>query len=305
MKLNTGVNQNSTSIKNHILNDNNPHNVTPSQLGLDNTTDNEKNVLSASKWTTARTLTIGSTGKAVDGTKNVTWSLEEIGAAAKDHEHDSIKIDDDYIVQLVTDTFYPIGSIKFTYENINPGTYISETSWELISQGKYIRGVDPNDSNLNTAKTGGNKTLDLSHSHTIAAHSHTVANHVHSTANHTLTISQIPSHIHSATCANGGSHYHEIQFTKREGYRGSNADGYLPTDNDVYTKLTYRKTTTAAAHKHTVTIGANGSGGAHNHGNTGGASPATDSKALTTSAGLNQIANEPEYQTLYCWKRVA
>ena len=34
----------------------------------------------ADKWTTARTLTIGNTGKAVDGTANVSWTVAEIGA---------------------------------------------------------------------------------------------------------------------------------------------------------------------------------------------------------------------------------
>lgn len=36
---------------------------------------------SAAKWTTARTLTVGNTGKLVSGIENVTWSLAEIGAA--------------------------------------------------------------------------------------------------------------------------------------------------------------------------------------------------------------------------------
>ena len=41
----------------------------------------------ADKWTTARTLTIGSTGKPVNGSKNVSWTLEEIGASASSHTH--------------------------------------------------------------------------------------------------------------------------------------------------------------------------------------------------------------------------
>ena len=59
-------------------------NLTKSDIGLsnvDNTADATKNVLSATKWTTARTLTIGNTGKLVDGTGNVSWSLAEIGAS--------------------------------------------------------------------------------------------------------------------------------------------------------------------------------------------------------------------------------
>lgn len=38
---------------------------------------------------TARTFTIGSTGKTFDGTGNVSWTLAEIGAAAASHNHDS------------------------------------------------------------------------------------------------------------------------------------------------------------------------------------------------------------------------
>jgi len=46
----------------------------------------------AAGWTTARTLTIGSTGKNVDGTGNVSWSLAEIGAAPANHNHNYLPI---------------------------------------------------------------------------------------------------------------------------------------------------------------------------------------------------------------------
>ncbi len=39
---------------------------------------NASTASSAAKWTTARTLTIGATGKTVDGTGNVTWTAKEI-----------------------------------------------------------------------------------------------------------------------------------------------------------------------------------------------------------------------------------
>ena len=44
---------------------------------------------SAVKWSTARTLTIGSTGKSVDGSGNISWTLSEIGAAATSHNHNT------------------------------------------------------------------------------------------------------------------------------------------------------------------------------------------------------------------------
>lgn len=45
-----------------------------------------KNITTAN-WGTARTITIGSTGKSVNGSGNVSWSLSEIGAAAANHTH--------------------------------------------------------------------------------------------------------------------------------------------------------------------------------------------------------------------------
>lgn len=45
---------------------------------------------SAATWTTARTFTIGSTGKSVNGSANISWTLGEIGAAATSHSHGNI-----------------------------------------------------------------------------------------------------------------------------------------------------------------------------------------------------------------------
>jgi hypothetical protein len=45
------------------------------------------NAATATKLTTARTLTIGSTGKTFNGTGNVSWTLAEIGAAKESHSH--------------------------------------------------------------------------------------------------------------------------------------------------------------------------------------------------------------------------
>jgi hypothetical protein len=72
------------SAEDHIADTANPHAVTKTQVGLgnaDNTADANKNVLSATKLATARTVTIGSSGKTFDGSGNVSYSLEEIGAA--------------------------------------------------------------------------------------------------------------------------------------------------------------------------------------------------------------------------------
>lgn len=51
---------------------------------------NSNYAVSASRWTTARTFTIGNTGKTVDGTVSVSWSIAEIGAAPASHNHTSL-----------------------------------------------------------------------------------------------------------------------------------------------------------------------------------------------------------------------
>lgn len=43
--------------------------------------------ITTANWGTARTITIGSTGKSVNGSANISWTLAEIGAAAEGHTH--------------------------------------------------------------------------------------------------------------------------------------------------------------------------------------------------------------------------
>lgn len=55
---------------------------------------NQNTTGSAATLTTARTLTIGSTGKTFNGGGNVSWNLTEIGAAATNHGHGVTTIGD-------------------------------------------------------------------------------------------------------------------------------------------------------------------------------------------------------------------
>lgn len=49
---------------------------------INGTSFNGSSDITTASWGTSRTLTLGSTGKTVDGSANVTWTLNEIGAAA-------------------------------------------------------------------------------------------------------------------------------------------------------------------------------------------------------------------------------
>lgn len=95
------------------------------------------------------------------------------------------------IVNLIN----PVGSLYFSGNSTNPGTLFAGTTWEAYATGKTLIGVDPDDSDFNEAdKTGGTKSIDLSHTHT--------------TSGHALTTSEMPSHTHSI-----GSHTHEVSLS--------------------------------------------------------------------------------------------
>ena len=61
------------------------------------------NAGTSNKLATARTLTIGSTGKAFDGSANVSWSLTEIGAASASHTHTKSQITDFAHTHIISD----------------------------------------------------------------------------------------------------------------------------------------------------------------------------------------------------------
>lgn len=75
------------------------------------------NADTADKWKTARKLTIGSTEKDVDGSADVNWSLDEIGAAAKKHTHTKSDITD--FAHAHDDRYYTENEINDKLKAIN------------------------------------------------------------------------------------------------------------------------------------------------------------------------------------------
>jgi microcystin-dependent protein len=94
---------------------------------------------------------------------------------------------------------YRVGSLYFTTENINPGTWMTETTWVAWGQGRTILGMGTSDSDPNGDVTystveakGGSRIHEL----TIAempAHSHPVSAHTHPYTNGTGSLSGIRS----------------------------------------------------------------------------------------------------------------
>lgn len=50
------------------------------------------NADTADKWKTPRTFTIGTAKKTVDGSSNISWTLDELGIAASGHNHDTVYV---------------------------------------------------------------------------------------------------------------------------------------------------------------------------------------------------------------------
>ena len=77
------------------------------------------------------------------------------------------------------DLIYPIGSIFFSADNVNPGVRFTGTTWTQISQGRFIAGVGiGTDINTNT--------------HTVAAGEDSSTGEY----THQLTENEMPNHTH-------------------------------------------------------------------------------------------------------------
>ena len=125
--------------------------LSKSKVGLsnvDNTADSTKNVLSASKLTTARNITIGSTKKSFDGTSDISFSLSDIGASSSSHTHN-------YASKVtLAGTDYSCTSNVITITKANLQTAIGSTGLGLMTEKER--------SKLDSIKVSSGGTIDFS-----------------------------------------------------------------------------------------------------------------------------------------------
>ena len=180
------------------------------------------------------------------GSQNVNYANSADRAVADKHGND---IADTYIKRTdLLNSIYPIGAIYMSTSSANPGTLFGGT-WTEWGNGRVPVGINTSDGDFNSVeKTGGEKTVNLYHSHTVNSHNHT-------TENHTLTVNEMPSHTHGLS----------VNVGMRQVYGVGSAWGYASATNELYVKSA-------------------GGGGAHNHGSTGDASPGTSSNLSTTQS---------------------
>ena len=95
---------------------------------INGTSFNGSAAITTATWGTARTLTIGSTGKSVDGSAAITWSLAEIGAAATNGASNQ---------NFSANSIYPYEWIRFMVDAgiyWQSGTY---TGWHIHPQAAW------------------------------------------------------------------------------------------------------------------------------------------------------------------------
>lgn len=255
--------------------------------------------IATSNLTTQRVLVSNSSGKVSASTTTATELGYLKGVTANIQDQIS-QLNSDLLLRA-----YPVGSIYISVNAANPGTLFGGT-WEAWGSGKVPVGVNPSDSDFSTAgKTGGSKTVNLNHSHT-------VNNHNHTTAGHSLTVSEMPSHSHGISLTSGasGTHWHQL---RAQAYLGATihnhgegtwlASGTTSTDASTTASEPLRANSIKDAGNHTHSIsgssGSSGSGAAHSHGNTGNSAPGTTAQLSTV-----QSIVQP-YVTCYMWLRIA
>ena len=173
-------------------------------------------------------------------------------------------------VKEIMNEIYPVGSIYTSTESANPSEKFGGV-WERYGEGRTLVGVDEEDSSFNvSSKTGGSKSINLAHSHTVNSHTHT-------TKDHTLTIAEMPNHKHAVIAH----------------YEGTGGNDYSWSDASL--SFDY----SSVMRGYSGYTNSSGSSQPHNHGDTSASSPGTNSKLSSSQSILNP------YITVYIWKRIS
>ena len=97
----------------------------------------------------------------------------------------------------LVDYFFPIGSIFMSFDDVNPGVRMTDTVWELVSEGLFLAGVG-----TGTDKNGKSESI--------------TAGENSGEYEHTLTVEEAPDHTHKATGDENNEQYYT--FNDRNGH---------------------------------------------------------------------------------------
>lgn len=230
---------------------------------------------------------------------------------------------------------YPVGSIYMSVNSVNPSNLFAGTSWEAWGSGKVPVGVNSSETEFSTVeKTGGIKSVNLNHSHTVNSHSHTVNSHRHQVDSHSHTVNshrhKVESHQHyvepHSHTVNSHSHLGTFGWDESSYYCGmpygydvvnANGNGYAVSFSGYSKSTLVRLGYTGSSAPGTSTSAPNTSFSApytdyQSPGTNGAApytnyqSPGTSESSPGTDAKLGSAVNNLQpYITCYMWKRTA
>lgn len=180
------------------------------------------------------------------------------------------------IVSTIYLSIHPVGDIVMNTTGINPGSIYGGT-WEAWGAGRTPVGYSSSDSDFNAAnKTGGSKTQNFAHSHTVNAHTHSTPSHTHTMPEHRhISPFGFDSNVYYATADYGTT------VVQRNGWNFSGGE-----NNE----------TTSPRLSHTAGAGV---------GNTGASSGTSGSSSPGTNSQLGDKSVVQPYIVCYFWRRTA
>jgi len=190
---------------------------------------------------------------------------------------------------------FPVGSVFLSVVSTNPSTLLGYGSWARIAEGKFLVGQDSGDADFDVAEeTGGAKTINIAHAHSLSAHTHGVG---------TYASENESAHTHGV-----GSYYAPTHRHYKESFLTEN-------ESNITSAGSFGQVSPYKWHKHLIPdfyvdysgdiniAGASAAGAAHSHSLSGNSAvPNTDVTNSQLSATQSIL---PPYFTVYAWKRTA
>lgn len=178
----------------------------------------------------------------VDGSINLEVNNLKANCIASNNNKFSLDSEGNLIVNSITtkqtsgsnidfDMIYPVGSIYFSVNEVNPGTLFSGV-WERFANGRVLVGVDETQTEFNVVqKTGGHKDLQ-SHSHTFSGTTSIDGNHKHNSIWGYRSIFQVGSNNrpdvresgNSTATSEAGNHSHTFSGTTTNAGTGNSGN---------------------------------------------------------------------------------
>lgn len=205
---------------------------------------------------------------------NENWRLADLALAGLQTAVNT-KQDAANLVSTVIDLVYPVGSIYLSLNAVNPGTFLTGTTWERVSEGRALVGVGTADGEAWVAGEQKGKAKHALVSGELPTHSHVIPQLGGTTdevtiAGEFVNLLTTPTTFGERGPSASGAFSFDLTFSPEfpEGDPDFDSRNKFGEDEDV--KLRLYTLTFKDAHEHTVTIApgvTNNAGGGTSHNN--------------------------------------